>query len=662
VAHYAVLRDGVEVAAVTGTSYEGTGLANDVEVHYAVVAVDGHGNRSPASDAVAATPTDLTPPDAPAPLVADRGDGSVRLSWTPSQAPDVAHYAVLRDGVEVATVGGTSYEDTGLANDVEVHYAVVAVDGHGNRSPASDAVAATPTDLTPPDAPSDLQAERDEALVRLAWTGSTSPDVVEHVVRRDGVDVAVVVGTEHVDAPGDGAEHLYEVVAVDGHGNRSAPVAFLLARLREEPTTTPDEGAGETGGLAASPDGRFVVVGTRARREASDLNTAYELHLLDRRTGAVRRIAPLPPSATGATDPVGAAAPSVSDDGRYVALATTRALVPQDTNGLLDAYRLDTATGTWALASVPPAGRVGTTAGTLLQAGASVHATSPTVLLSGDGDLVVFYSARADLVPGDTNGAVDVFAKRMSTGAVVRVSSTPTGASLPRAATGPALALTPDGSTVDFPATSSGGPTVLYRAVLGPSGVASVRVVSSVVVGGRATEYGVSRDAGDLAVSDDGRYVALVTPHKLGTPTPGAVWSTGLAHRLDTATGQHVALGTGQTSAWEHRVELDPTGRWAFFSTAAAGVPEDTDGRIDHYRRDLGGDVAGALVRVTVPAVAGAGPTGAVTPAEHGRLLAATGDRVLVLTSQPLLPGDANRRRDLYARDLAAERVTSPLG
>ena len=55
---------------------------------------------------------------------------------------------------------------------------------------------------------------------------------------------------------------------------------------------------------------------------------------------------------------------------------------------------------------------------------------------------MLFHSARADLVPGDTNGRVDVFAKRLSTGAVTRVSTTAAGGELPGPATGPALART----------------------------------------------------------------------------------------------------------------------------------------------------------------------------------------------------------------------------
>ena len=461
-----------------------------------------------------------------------------------------------------------------------------------------------------------------------------------------------------------GTTYRFTVVAVDGPGNVSLPSATVSVTPRV-PSAVPAVGSGETGGLAVSGDGRFVVVGTRAPLEAADTNSAYELHLLDRTAGTARRLAPLPATATGAGDPTNTAAPAISDDGRYVVLATTAALAAPDTNRLADVYRLDTTTGVWSLVSVPAGGTVSSTAaGTLLQTGSSIYSTSPSVAISADGDLVLFYSARADLVAKDTNGAVDVFAKRMSTGAVTRVSTTATGGDLPRAATGPALALTPDGRSALFPATGSTGPTVLYRKTLSGAGAGDVAVVSTVTVAGRPTEFGVYRDAGDVDLSDDGRYVVLVTSNKIDTTTPAATWSAGLAYRVDTTTGTALGLGNGQRTTWEHQVALDPTGRWAFFGTAAGEVPGDANGHTDHLRRDLGGGLAGPLVLVTSDAAGAAtgGPIGSVAPAEYGRLVPVSGDLVLVTTSQGLLPGDTNRVRDLYVKDLAGGSAVSALG
>jgi hypothetical protein len=189
-------------------------------------------------------------------------------------------------------------------------------------------------------------------------------------------------------------------------------------------------------------------------------------------------------------------------------------------------------------------------------------------------------------------------------------------------------------------------------------------VVSSVVVSGTTTQFAVHRDAGDIAISDDGRYVAFSTAARIMTATPGTIGGTGMAYRKDLVTGTFAALGNGQQSVWEHRVELDPTGRYGFFSTAASQLAGDGNNHSDYYRRDLDAGPGAPLVLVTSDA-GGApttGPVGAIAPSEYGRLFAAEGNRVVVLTSQALVSADANRVRDLYAKDLVSGTAGSPLG
>jgi chitodextrinase len=750
-ATYRVLRDGLEIATVAGTSYTDTGRTNGVTYTYTLVAVDTHGNRSPESAPLLAGPVDLTPPAVPSGLAAAHGDGQVSLTWTANPEPDLASYGVLRNGVQIATVIGTAWTDTGLTNDTIYGYTLVALDTNGNRSAESSPVTATPTDLTPPAAPSGVLATAGEGKVTLSWTANAEPDLATYRVLRDGVEVATVNGTDS--GLTNDTTYGYTVVAVDTHGNRSAASAVAAATprdpapapptgltaapgdrravlswtapadqdvvgyrvLREDGTTAttttasttsvavtglpngttyrftvlavdagghvsapseqvavapvsptvPLTGAGESGGITASGDGRFVVVGTRGQREASDTNTAYELYLIDRTAGTAKRIAPLPASSTSTTDPTNTATPAISDDGRYVVLATTAGLVPADTNGLSDVYRLDTSTGTKSLVSVPAGGAVnGSTAGAVVQPGSSVYSTGPPVVVSADGDLVLFYSARSDLVAGDTNGFVDLFAKRLSTGVVTRVSTTAAGVSLPGAATGPALALTPDGRFALFPANTATGATLLYRKTLSGAGAGDLLLVSKVTASGLTTPFAVYRDTGDVAISDDGRYVALVTAARITTTSPATSNSTGLAYRLDTTTGAALAFGDGQTTAWEHQVELDPSGRYGFYATIAAALPADGNFHTDHYRRDLAGGAAGPLVLVTSDADGApvSGPAGSIAPSEYGRLLAVTGDLVIVTTSQALVSGDSNRVRDLYLKDLVSGTASSPVG
>jgi hypothetical protein len=106
-----------------------------------VVALDAAGNRSPAAAVDGSAQPDATPPAAPTGLsaVAGPSQGEVTLAWT-AALDDVAvtGYEISRDGAVVATLGPvTTYTDSGLAPGSTHHYAVVALDAAGNRSPAA---------------------------------------------------------------------------------------------------------------------------------------------------------------------------------------------------------------------------------------------------------------------------------------------------------------------------------------------------------------------------------------------------------------------------------------------------------------------------------------------------------------------------------------------
>lgn len=673
VATYRVLLDGRaggEVGAGS-TSVTVPGLVNDVEHVFALVAVDTAGNASPASAQVRATPTDLTAPAAPTGLTAAPEETAAVLTWDAVPDADVARYVVLADdGSVVADVAApdTSVRVAGLATGVPVRFTVVAVDGHGNTSLASAAVEVVPADVTPPEAPGSVVVTPAPGELFVSWDPVATPDVAAYRVLLDGQVVRTVdAGTTLVGLPGlePGRSYVVTVVAVDAARNESSASVALDAVPSTPPSTAAATGAGAESGLAATRDGRWAVLGTRERLEPGDTNDAYELYLLDRVAGTARRVAPLPAGWTSrSTDVTNTSAVALSEDGRYLALTTTARLVAADTNVLADVYRLDLASGTWDLVSVPASGAVSASvAGTVLQPGPSVYSTRPSVAMSADGDRVLFYSARPDLLAGnpapDRNGGVDLFAKDLGTGEVLRVSSTATWGDLPRGVLGPAVDVTPDGRYAVFPATSTRGPVVAMRKdlVTGELVTASTTRPTGSTTSAEV-EVGVFRDAGDLAVSDDGRYVALSTAAKVGTATPGASWSTGLAYRKDLLTGAMEPLGTGQTGAWEHQVALDATGRYAFFATAAAALPLDGNGHTDVYRRDL---ATGDLALVTARADGTAGPPlgGSITPAEYGPVVVLSAHAVVVGTSQPLVAGDANGLRDVYRKDLGTGVVHS---
>src|SRR6266540_3987819 len=97
-------------------------------------------------------PQDTAAPAPPAGLAATGGDGSASLSWSANAEADLAGYNLYRStSTPVDTNGsplngadliqGTSYLDSGLANGTTYHYALVALDGSGNPSAASETVA-----------------------------------------------------------------------------------------------------------------------------------------------------------------------------------------------------------------------------------------------------------------------------------------------------------------------------------------------------------------------------------------------------------------------------------------------------------------------------------------------------------------------------------------
>lgn len=141
--------------------------------------------------------TDSTPPAAPTGLTAASvSTNQINLSW--NAATDnvaVAGYRIYRNGsnTPVATVSGTTYQDTGLTASTTYTYTVAAFDAAGNASAQSSPVPATTqtaaqlsVSLTSPAANSTL-AKGTNVLLQVA-VGGTPANVV---YRLDGA----VIGT-----------------------------------------------------------------------------------------------------------------------------------------------------------------------------------------------------------------------------------------------------------------------------------------------------------------------------------------------------------------------------------------------------------------------------------------------------------------------------------
>ena len=152
-------------------------------------------------------PTDATPPDAPAGLVASAGDGLVSLGWDANSEVDLAGYIVARatsaegpfDRLTGPGLTQAQYTDTTVVNGSTYYYVVTAEDTSGNVSTASAVVSALPEG-------DPSTSVLSVASIDLRATGNKSLRVTADVVVVDGVGSpvagALVTGTFSGDLSG----------------------------------------------------------------------------------------------------------------------------------------------------------------------------------------------------------------------------------------------------------------------------------------------------------------------------------------------------------------------------------------------------------------------------------------------------------------------------
>jgi titin len=133
--------------------------------------------------AYTSTPTDL---GAVTGLTATPGRARVDLAWSGT----AASFRVDRDGKTVATVGTTTYADTGLASGTTYAYTVTPVGENGATGTAGGPASA----LTAPAAPGGLWAEKQGGGVSATWN-AVSGTVTGYRLYVDGTQVWQGAGT-----------------------------------------------------------------------------------------------------------------------------------------------------------------------------------------------------------------------------------------------------------------------------------------------------------------------------------------------------------------------------------------------------------------------------------------------------------------------------------
>lgn len=149
-------------------------------------------------------------------------------------------------------------------------------------------------------------------------------------------------------------------------------------------------------------NGRHVLIDFPGALVPEDHDSNSDLHILDRVTGTLERLL----TADGVGIVVGSA--TISDDGRFVALSTTRRVSAMDTNNTEDVYLFDRQSRSCELVSVTVSGSAG-------------NRRSDAAQISGDGRSVLFRSEATNLVVNDSNQRSDLFVFDRFSGVVQRV-------------------------------------------------------------------------------------------------------------------------------------------------------------------------------------------------------------------------------------------------
>lgn len=288
------------------------------------------------------------------------------------------------------------------------------------------------------------------------------------------------------------------------------------------------DGNGDSFGAAISADGQYVAFYSYAKNllgPGMDTNEKRDVFVQERATGRLFRASV---SNGKGEQAVGghSESPRISADGRHVAFrSAAKNLVPNDPS-VADAFVHD-----WTITETI---RVSVGVG-----GTQPDGESHEVSISGDGRLIAFASFATNLVPGDTNGKLDVFVYDRVTRETRRVS------------------------------------------------------VSSEGVQG-------DHDSNEPSISLDGRWVAFTSQARNLVPDDGKYRSDVFVHDLHTGTTRRVSVRSdgGEADAPSSRSSISADGRYVVFQSEATNlVSGDTNDSQDIFLHDVW---TGETTRVSV--------------------------------------------------------------
>jgi Tol biopolymer transport system component len=370
------------------------------------------------------------------------------------------------------------------------------------------------------------------------------------------------------------------------------------------------QGNGPSHHPAISADGRFVAFWSKASNlVAGDTNNAWDVFARDLQTNTTTRASLTNAGAQSAGDSVSGERVAISGDGRFVAFRSAAStLVTGDTNALPDIFVRDIVGGTTKRVSVS-------------SAGTQSNGISQMPDISADGQVVAFQSYGANLVPNDTNGTSDVFARNLATNLTARVSVAANGAEGNAYSGSPSLSAT--GNRVAFESYASNlVPGDLYQTAdifVRDTAAGTTQWVTVAADGTRADgRSGLAR------ISGDGRFVAFVSfAANLVTDGEDAVWSV---YERDLAAGKTIRAGLPPaedgTSFVSDLPAVSADGRFVTFqSPGLVTVGDAAVSRYDVFLRDTSiRAVPAYTVDDVVSALRIAGGFAAAAPTDIARL------------------------------------------
>ena len=238
--HYNVYRsltsnevDFALLASPSNSAYTDLDVTNNVTYYYMAKAVDTNGTETAFGNMVSATPVNPVPTG----LSAQALNTKVALDWNNSPDDLFASFNVWRslesgsNFVNIASVTGSAYTDTGLTNGVAYYYKVSQVDTNGAESARSAQVSATPAVPVP----TGLAAVPDNQEVALDWDASIDDMFASFNVWRslesgtNYVNIGNVTTNSYTDNDvTNDVVYYYKVSQLDTNGQESARSAAVV--------------------------------------------------------------------------------------------------------------------------------------------------------------------------------------------------------------------------------------------------------------------------------------------------------------------------------------------------------------------------------------------------------------------------------------------------